>query len=97
MRAGESAAVSVVAPGVGVPQRVGKSGAAGDDSDDAGSAICTTELRVRGGKTGVLEGAWNNVFGAGARTGTTGEMFPDSGGFGTRSASRIKRKSRPNS
>jgi hypothetical protein len=97
VRAGESAADGT---GVGVSQRVGRSGAAGDEcaDSDAGSAICTTELRVgRGGKTGVLEEAWSDGFGAGARMGTAGEMFPESGGFGTRSASRINRKSRPNS
>lgn len=105
MRAGESAADGMVGAGagVGVPQRVGGSGAAGDEfaDSDASSAICTTELRVgRGGKTGVLEKAWSDAFGAGARMGTmgtAGEMFPESGGFGTRSASRINRKSRPNS
>lgn len=89
-----------VGVGVGVPQRVDRSGAAGDDcaESDASSAICTTELRVgRGGKTGVLEEAWSDAFGAGARMGTAGEIFPESGGFGTRSASRINRKSRPNS
>jgi hypothetical protein len=86
--------------GVGVLQRVGGSGAAGDEcaDSDAGSAICTTEVRVgRGGKTGVLEEAWSDAFGTGARMGIAGEMFPESGGFGTRSASRINRKSRPNS
>jgi len=44
--------------GVGVLQRVGRSGAAGDEraDSDAGSVICATELRVgRGGKTDVLE------------------------------------------
>jgi hypothetical protein len=44
--------------GVGVLQREGRSCAAGDEcvESDAGSATCTTELRVgRGGTTGVLE------------------------------------------
>lgn len=107
VRAGESAADGMVGAGagVGVLQRVGRSGAAGDEcaESDAGSDICATELRVeRRGKTGVLEEAWSDVLGAGARMGIAGEgiageMFSESGGFGTRSASRINRKSRPNS
>jgi len=100
VRAGESAADGMVGAGAGVgvlrPERVGRSSATGDEC--AGSAVCATELRVgRGGKTGVLEEAWSDAFGAGARVGTAGEMFPESGEFGTRSASRINRKSRPNS
>ena len=102
MRAGESAADGMVGAGagVGVLQRVGRSGAAGDEcaDSDVGSAICATELRVgRGGKTGVLEEAWSDAFVAGAKMGTAGEVFSESGGFGTRSVSRINRKSRPNS
>ncbi len=102
MRAGESAADGMVGAGagVGVLQRVGRSGAAGDEcaDSDTGSAIWATELRVgRGGRTGVFEEAWSDAFGAVARMGTAGEMFPESGGFGTRRASRINRKSRPNS
>lgn len=86
--------------GVLVLQRVGRSGTAGDEcaDSDASSATWATELRVgRGGKTGVFKEAWSDTFGAGARVGTVGEMFPESGGFGTRRASRINRKSRPNS
>ena len=103
MRAGESAADGVVGAGagVGVLRRVGRSGVTGDEraESDAGSAICaTTELRMeRGGKAGILEEAWSGAFGSGARMGSDGEMFPESGGFGTRSVSRINRKSRPNS
>ena len=102
MRAGESAVDGMVGAGagVGVFQRVGTSGAAGDEcaDSDAGSAIWIIELRVgRGGKTGVFEEVWSDAFGAGARMGMAGEMFPESGGFGTRRASRINRKSRPNS
>jgi hypothetical protein len=102
VRAGESAADGMVDAGasVGVLQRAGRSGAAGDvrADSDTGSAICATELRVgRGGKTGVLEETLSDAFVAGARMGTAGEMFSESGGFGTRSVSRINRKSRPNS
>jgi hypothetical protein len=102
VRAGESAADNMVCAGagVGVLQRVGRSCAVGDEcaESDNGSAICATEPRVgRRGKAGVMEEAWSDAFGTGARVGTAGEMFPESGGFGTRSASRIKRKSRPNS
>jgi hypothetical protein len=64
MRAGEFAVdgVADVGAGVGVlrPERVGRSGAAGDECADsyAGSAIGATELRVgRGGKPGALERA----------------------------------------
>ncbi len=99
VRTGESAVDGVVGAGAGVgmlrPERVGRSGATGDEC--AEPASCATELYVgRGGKTGVLEDAWD-AFGAGARTGTCGGMFPASAGIGTRSASRINRKSRPNS
>lgn len=104
MRDGESVADGMIGAGAGVgvllPERVGRSGAAVDECADSnsGSAICATELRVgRGGKPGVLEEAWRDAFGAEARTGTAGEMFPESSGFGTRSASRINLKSRPNS
>jgi hypothetical protein len=102
VRAGEPAADGMVGAGagVGVLQRVGRSSAAGDEcaDSDAGSAICATELRVgRRGKAGVLEEAWSDAFDAGARMGTDEEMFPESGGFGTRSMSRMNRKSRPNS
>jgi hypothetical protein len=104
VRAGESAADGMVGAGAGVGvlvlQRVGRSGAAGDEcaDSDVGSAIWATELRVgRVGKTGVFKEAWSDAFGAGARMGTVGEMFPESGGFGTRRASRINLKSRPNS
>lgn len=58
MRAGESTVDGKMGAGVGVLQRVGRSGAAGDEraDSDAGSVICATELRVgRGGKTDVLE------------------------------------------
>lgn len=84
------------------PERVGKSGArsgggarAGTDSG-AGSAAGPDILRVwRGGKLGALV-AGTDCLGAGARVGGSGEgTF--SGGLGTRSASRINRKSRPNS
>lgn len=101
VRAGESAADGMLGTGAGVgvlrPERVG-SAAINDCAGSAGSLICATELRVgRGGKTGVLEDVWSDGLGAGARVGTAGEMFPKSGGFGTRMASRINRKSRPNS
>jgi hypothetical protein len=104
VRAGEFAVDGVVgAAGAGVlrPERVGGSGAAGDEyaNSYAGSAVGATELRVgRGGKLGALEeAALNDVFGAGARIGIDGGMFSESSGFGTRSESRINRKSRPNS
>ena len=103
MRAGESAADSVVGAGagIGVLQHVGRSGVTSDEcaESDAGSAIyATTELRMEhGGKAGILEKAWNSAFEAGARMRSDGKMFSESGGFETRSVSRINRKSRPNS
>lgn len=109
VRTGESdiEGVAGASAGVGVlrPERVGRSGAAGDDCADsyAGSPNAANELlRVgRGGKPGAFtaleEVALNDVFGAGARMGVGGGTFSDSSGFGTRSASRINRKSRPNS
>jgi hypothetical protein len=63
VRPGESVE-GIVGAGAGVgvvrPERVSKSGAAGDEcaDSDASSAICAIEVRVgRGGKTGVLEEA----------------------------------------
>lgn len=106
VRTGESDidGVAGASAGVGVlrPERVG---AAGDDCADsyAGSPNAANELlRVgRGGKPGAFtaleEVALNDVFGAGPMMGVGGGTFSDSSGFGTRSASRIYRKSRPNS
>ena len=57
MRAGEFAADDVAGVGVLRPERVGWSGAAGDECADSyvDSAIGATELRVgRGGKPGAL-------------------------------------------
>jgi len=67
---------------------------------EAESGACSTVgavvLRViRGGKRGGLEARAADVLGVGIRIGTGGGTF--SGGFGTRSASRINRKSRPKS
>lgn len=106
VRAGESAVdgVAGAGPGVGVlrPERVGRSGAAGDECADsyAGSTKAAIELlRVgRGGNPGALEeAALNDVFGAEVGIGIRGVTFSESSGFGTRSASRTNRKSRPNS
>ena len=83
--------------GVLRPERVDISGVrAGDDtsivpSADSGGAGVRAE---RGGTSVPLE-VGTDAFGAGARIGTCGGTF--SRGFGTRSASRMKRKSRPNS
>ena len=103
-RAGESAVEGIAGAGAGVgvlrPERVGRSDNAGDEYADSypESAIGATELRVgRGGKPGALEEARRGGFGAEARMGTGGGTFSESCGFGTRSASRINRKSRPKS
>jgi hypothetical protein len=99
-RAGESVgSVSGATVGVLDPERLDKSAAGPGGGMDADSGACSyagaAALRVaRGGKLGASE-AMSDVVGAGARTGTGGGMF--SSGFGTRSASRINRKSRPNS
>lgn len=66
---------------------------------DADSGACSTIVAVvlrvmRGGKRGGLE-TRADVLGVGVRMGTGGGTF--SGGFGTRSVSRINRKSRPKS
>ena len=109
VRTGESAIDGVAGAGTGVgvlrPKRVGGSGAAGDECADsyAGSPnAANVLLRVgRGGKPGAFtaleEVALNDVFGAEEMMGVGGGTVSDSGGFGTRSASRINRKSRPNS
>lgn len=65
-----------------------------DAESDASSAVGAMLRMGRGGKTGTLE-VETVVLGAEARMGTGGGTF--STGFGTRSASRINRKSRPNS
>ncbi len=99
-RAGESVGgVGGATVGVLRPERVDKSATGPGGGVDADSGACSSAaaaaLRVaRGGNLGALE-AMSDVVGAGARTGTGGGMF--SSGFGTRSASRINRKSRPNS
>lgn len=70
---------------------------AGDDSSAiprAGSGSAGV-LRVERGGTSVPLDVGCDALGAGARIGTFGGTFPT--GFGTRSASRMKRKSRPNS
>jgi hypothetical protein len=84
--------------GVLRPDRVGSSGVmAGDEysilpsTDSGGAGVLRAE---RGGTSVPLEGG-SDAFGAGARIGTCGGTF--SRGFGTRSASKMKRKSRPNS
>jgi hypothetical protein len=95
VRSGESVGgVGGAAAGVLRPERVGKSTAGPGDGSAACSAAGAVLRAVRGGKPGALE-ARTDELGAGARMGTGGGMF--SGGFGTRSALRINRKSRPKS
>ena len=95
MRAGRSAGVE---RGVLRPERVDSSGVlAGDEksmlprTESGGVGVLRADRR--GMSVSLEEGS--DVFGAGARIGTCGGTF--SRGFGTRSASRMKRKSRPNS
>jgi hypothetical protein len=99
VRSGESVGgVGGAAAGVLRPERVGKSTAGPGGGVGDGSGTCSAAgavLRaVRGGKPGALE-ARTDELGAGAKMGTGGGTF--SGGFGTRSALRINRKSRPKS
>ena len=97
-RAGRSGAGVDVERGVFRPERVGSSGVrAGDEksmlprTESGGAGVLRAD---RGGKSAPLE-VGSDAFGAGARIGTCGVTV--SRGFGTRSASRMKRKSSPNS
>ena len=97
-RAGRSGAGAGVERGVLRPERVGSSGVrAGDEksmlprTESGGAGVLRAD---RGGKSAPLE-VGSDAFGAGARIGTCGVTV--SRGFGTRSASRMKRKSSPNS
>ena len=96
VRAGRSGGSAEI--GVFRPERTGSSGVmAGDDrnavpSTDSGSAGV---LRAERDGTSVPLEVGSNALGAGARIGTNG--VTSSKGLGTRSASRMKRKSRPNS
>ena len=97
-RAGRSGAGVDVERGVLRPERVGSSGVrAGDEksmlprTESGGAGVLRAD---RGGKSAPLE-VGSDAFGAGARIGTCGVTV--SRGFGTRSASRMKRKSSPNS
>lgn len=97
-RAGRSGAGAGVERGVLRPERVGSSGVrAGDEksmlprTESGGAGVLRAD---RGGKSAPLE-VGSDAFGAGARIGTCGATV--SRGFGTRSASRMKRKSSPNS
>ena len=97
-RAGRPGAGAGVERGVLRPERVGSSGVrAGDEksmlprTESGGAGVLRAD---RGGKSAPLE-VGSDAFGAGARIGTCGVTV--SRGFGTRSASRMKRKSSPNS
>ena len=97
-RAGRSGAGAGVERGVLRPERVGSSGVrAGDEksmlprTESGGAGVLRAD---RGGKSDPLE-VGSDAFGAGARIGTCGVTV--SRGFETRSASRMKRKSSPNS
>ena len=97
-RAGRSGAGVDVERGVLRPERVGSSGVrAGDEksmlpsTESGGAGVLRAD---RGAMSDPLE-VGRDAFGAGARIGTCGATV--SRGFGTRSASRTKRKSSPNS
>ena len=97
-RAGRSGAGAGVERGVLRPERVGSSGVrAGDEksmlpsTESGGAGVLRAD---RGAMSDPLE-VGRDAFGAGARIGTCGATV--SRGFGTRSASRMKRKSSPNS
>ncbi len=84
--------------GVFRPERAGSSGVmAGDDTsaDPSSGSGGAGVLRVEREGTSVPLEVGSDALGAGARIGTCGGTF--SRGLGTRSASRMKRKSRPNS
>jgi hypothetical protein len=84
--------------GVFRPERTGSSGVLpGDDRSvvpSAASGGAGVPRAEREGTSVTLE-VGSDALGAGARIGTCGGTF--SNGFGTRSASKMKRKSRPNS
>ena len=96
MRAGRSGTGADI--GVFRSERVDSSGVLLGDATINLPSTCSGAagvLRAERGGTSVPLTAGRDALGAGARIGTCGGTF--SRGFATRSASRIKRKSRPNS